>query len=134
MRTTFAWLLASTLAMACPATASAELLAKPPGPLSAEGIARRSGVAKGLVFHYFGSKDDLLEATMRTLLQQLRQDMVDRLATAARPSGVDEQNLFDITHDERKRLVKRIDAAGNVTRYRYTPLSAETLALALSFS
>jgi hypothetical protein len=38
MRTTFAWLLASTLAMACPATASAELLAKPPGPLSAEGI------------------------------------------------------------------------------------------------
>ena len=33
-------------------------------------------------------------------------------------------------YDERKRLVQSIDAAGNTTRYRYTPLSAETLALA----
>ena len=35
-------------------------------------------------------------------------------------------------YDERKRLIKSIDAAGNVTRYRYTPLSAETLAHACS--
>ena len=35
-------------------------------------------------------------------------------------------------YDERKRLVKSIDAAGNATSYRYTPLSAETLAQAHS--
>lgn len=38
MRMTSAGLLALILAIGCPATASAELLAKPPGPLSAEGI------------------------------------------------------------------------------------------------
>ena len=48
-------------------------------------ISKEAGVSTGIVHHYFGSKDDLLEATMRTLLQQLRQDMVDRLATATTP-------------------------------------------------
>jgi hypothetical protein len=38
MRMTFAALLALVLAIGCPATASGELLAKPPGPLSAEGV------------------------------------------------------------------------------------------------
>jgi TetR/AcrR family transcriptional repressor of bet genes len=55
-------------------------------------ISKEAGVSTGIVHHYFGSKDDLLEATMRTLLQQLRQDMVDRLATATSP----EQRLYAI--------------------------------------
>jgi hypothetical protein len=38
MRATFACLMTMILATGCPATASAELLAKAPGPLSAEGI------------------------------------------------------------------------------------------------
>lgn len=55
-------------------------------------ISKEAGVSTGIVHHYFGSKDDLLEATMRNLLQQLRQDMVDRLATATSP----EQRLYAI--------------------------------------
>jgi TetR/AcrR family transcriptional regulator, transcriptional repressor of bet genes len=48
-------------------------------------ISKEAGVSTGIIHHYFGSKDDLLEATMRTLLQQLRQDVVERLAQAATP-------------------------------------------------
>jgi TetR/AcrR family transcriptional regulator, transcriptional repressor of bet genes len=55
-------------------------------------ISKEAGVSTGIIHHYFGSKDDLLEATMRTLLQQLRQDMVGRLAQAATP----EERLYAI--------------------------------------
>ncbi len=34
-------------------------------------IAKRAGVSGGLVHHYFGSKDQLLAATMRHLLTEL---------------------------------------------------------------
>jgi TetR/AcrR family transcriptional regulator, transcriptional repressor of bet genes len=55
-------------------------------------ISKEAGVSTGIVHHYFGSKDDLLEATMRTLLQQLRQDVVEKLAQAATP----EERLYAI--------------------------------------
>jgi TetR/AcrR family transcriptional repressor of bet genes len=48
-------------------------------------IARRAGVSAGMVHHYFESKDDLLFATMRHLLAELRADAVARLARAAGP-------------------------------------------------
>ncbi|UEM20633.1 transcriptional regulator BetI [Skermanella mucosa] len=48
-------------------------------------ISKEAGVSTGIIHHYFGSKDDLLEATMRNLLQQLRQDVVGRLAGASSP-------------------------------------------------
>lgn len=34
-------------------------------------IAKNAGVSTGIVHHYFGGKDDLLEATMRTLLRAI---------------------------------------------------------------
>ena len=37
-----------------------------------EGIARRSGVAKGLVFHYFGSKEGLYLAVQERIYESLR--------------------------------------------------------------
>ncbi|BBK40708.1 transcriptional regulator [Allostella vacuolata] len=37
-----------------------------------EGIARRSGVAKGLVFHYFGSKEGLYVAVQERMYESLR--------------------------------------------------------------
>ena len=48
-------------------------------------IAERAGMSAGLVHHYFHSKDDLLFATMRHLLAELRSDAVARLSNASGP-------------------------------------------------
>jgi TetR/AcrR family transcriptional repressor of bet genes len=48
-------------------------------------IARRAGISTGMVHHYFHDKDDLLFATMRHLLAELRADAVARLAGARGP-------------------------------------------------
>jgi len=48
-------------------------------------IARRAGVSSGIVHHYFEDKEDLLFATMRALLAELRRDAVARLRAAAGP-------------------------------------------------
>lgn len=48
-------------------------------------IARRAGVSSGIVHHYFADKDDLLFATMRALLEELRRDAVRRLKQAHSP-------------------------------------------------
>ena len=45
-------------------------------------ISREAGVSSGIIHHYFGGKNELLEATMRRLLQRLRDDVVAALATA----------------------------------------------------
>lgn len=48
-------------------------------------IARKAGVSTGMVHHYFHDKDDLLFATMRFLLAELRADASMRLSRAAEP-------------------------------------------------
>ncbi len=48
-------------------------------------IARRAGVSSALAHHYFGSKEDLLIATMRHLLQELGVAIVERLKQAGNP-------------------------------------------------
>ncbi|CTQ61966.1 MAG: transcriptional regulator BetI [Roseibium album] len=48
-------------------------------------IAKRAGVSGGLVHHYFGSKDQLLAATMRHLLTELGRAIRDKLAKAETP-------------------------------------------------
>jgi TetR/AcrR family transcriptional regulator, transcriptional repressor of bet genes len=48
-------------------------------------IAREAGVSAALAHHYFGSKQQLLIATIRALLSQLRADAVLALARAATP-------------------------------------------------
>jgi TetR/AcrR family transcriptional repressor of bet genes len=55
-------------------------------------ISKEAGVSAGIIHHYFASKGDLLEATMRSLLEQFRQDVVKRLAQAATP----EERLYAI--------------------------------------
>jgi betaine-aldehyde dehydrogenase len=50
-------------------------------------IARRAGVSPGLVAHYFGEKDGLLEAAFRTLARNLAVRMRARLALAGTPRG-----------------------------------------------
>src|SRR5947199_243161 len=45
-------------------------------------ISREAGVSSGIIHHYFGGKNELLEATMRRLLQRLHDDVVTALAPA----------------------------------------------------
>ena len=48
-------------------------------------IARRAGVSPALAHHYFGGKEDLFIATLRSLLEDFRTDVVDRLRHAETP-------------------------------------------------
>ncbi|THV23029.1 transcriptional regulator BetI [Peteryoungia ipomoeae] len=48
-------------------------------------IAREAGVSAALAHHYFGSKDQLLIETIRSLLRQLKADAVLALAEAQTP-------------------------------------------------
>jgi TetR/AcrR family transcriptional repressor of bet genes len=48
-------------------------------------IAAKAGVSTGMVHHYFADKNDLLAATMRSLLEVLRSDAVGRLRRAGSP-------------------------------------------------
>ncbi len=48
-------------------------------------IAARAGVSAGLAHHYFGSKEQLLTATMRHLLSELGAEIVSRLSRAEGP-------------------------------------------------
>ena len=50
-------------------------------------IAQRAGVSPGLVAHYFGDKDGLLEATFRTLARRIGERMRERLRLARTPRG-----------------------------------------------
>lgn len=48
-------------------------------------IAGRAGVSSALAHHYFGAKDELLQATMRHLLAELNSDMRRALGEATSP-------------------------------------------------
>jgi len=49
-------------------------------------ISAAAGVSTGIVHHYFDGKADLLEATMRWLMADLRRQVVHRLARARTPT------------------------------------------------
>ncbi|MDW6021039.1 transcriptional regulator BetI [Mesorhizobium sp. BAC0120] len=48
-------------------------------------IAGRAGVSSALAHHYFGAKDELLQATMRRLLADLGRDSIGALCRASTP-------------------------------------------------
>ncbi|HEU5443638.1 MAG TPA: TetR family transcriptional regulator, partial [Steroidobacteraceae bacterium] len=50
-------------------------------------IAHRAGVSPGLVAHYFGDKDGLLEATFRTLARRIGQRVGEGFKLARTPRG-----------------------------------------------
>lgn len=49
-------------------------------------IARRAGISKGIVHHYFSGKQDLIEQTVRFAHAEYRKEIVDRLRKAKSPS------------------------------------------------
>lgn len=50
-------------------------------------IAREAGVSPALAHHYFGSKEQLLIETIRSLLRQLKADAIPALSAAETPRG-----------------------------------------------
>lgn len=68
-------------------------------------ISRGAGVSPGIIHHYFGGKDELLAATMRSMLDQLRADVTQRLAAATSPrarlEAVIDANFADAQFDPR---------------------------------
>ena len=68
-------------------------------------IAQRAGVSPGLVAHYFGDKDGLLEQTFRTLARGIGERMRERLRRARTPRGrvqaVIDTNLAPEEFDQR---------------------------------
>ena len=48
-------------------------------------ISQRAGVSSGIIAHYFGGKNELLEATMRSLLQELGNGIKLRVQKATTP-------------------------------------------------
>ncbi len=50
-------------------------------------VSRRAGLSSGIVAHYFKDKAGLLEATLRSLAEDLRRGVVAHLAQAAGPEA-----------------------------------------------
>ena len=55
------------------------------GEATVQRISRAAGVSSGIIHHYFGGKGELLEASMRALLAELRREVVERLGRATTP-------------------------------------------------
>ena len=53
-------------------------------------ISKRAGMSSGIISHYFGGKQGLIEAALRHLLEQLGQELRERMA---RTDGSPEQRL-----------------------------------------
>ncbi|WP_312861634.1 betaine-aldehyde dehydrogenase [Segnochrobactrum spirostomi] len=68
-------------------------------------IGRRAKVSPGLVAHYFGDKDGLLEATLRHLAARLGRSVIERLSQARTPreriAAIIEANLAPEEFDHR---------------------------------
>ena len=54
--------------------------------LTVAGIARRAGISKGIVHHYFTGKQDVIEHAVRFAHAQFRQAVLDQLRNANTPS------------------------------------------------
>src|SRR5215218_10978367 len=54
--------------------------------LTVAGVARRAGISKGIIHHYFVDKQDLIEHTVRFAHAEYRKEIVDRLRKARSPS------------------------------------------------
>jgi TetR/AcrR family transcriptional repressor of bet genes len=63
-------------------------------------ISRRAGMSSGIISHYFGSKQALIEATVRYLLTGLKNELITRVT----PTTTSEQRLMLIVEANFARL------------------------------
>ncbi len=73
-------------------------------------ISRRAGMSSGIISHYFGGKQGLIEAALRYLLDQLGKELRERMA---RTDGSPEQRLQCIVE-------------ANFSEFQRTDLAAKT--------
>lgn len=73
-------------------------------------ISRRAGLSSGIISHYFGGKQGLIEAALRYLLEQLGKELVERMT---RTDGSPEQRLECIVE-------------ANFSDYQQTEMAAKT--------
>ncbi|SON58251.1 Betaine aldehyde dehydrogenase [Hartmannibacter diazotrophicus] len=122
-------------------------------------IARGAGVSPGLVAHYFGDKDGLLEATLRFLARRVASGVAVRMRTARTPRerilAVVDANLapeeFDrrtctvwlafwgqVLHSERLRRIQKIYQGRMLSNLRHSlkmlvaPAEAERIAISIA--
>ncbi|MDX1457167.1 MAG: transcriptional regulator BetI [Marinobacter sp.] len=73
-------------------------------------ISRRAGMSSGIISHYFGGKQGLIEAALRHLLEELGQEFRERIAQT---DGSPEQRLLCIVE-------------ANFTEFQRSDLAAKT--------
>ena len=52
-------------------------------------LSRLAGMSSGIISHYFGGKQGVIEAAVRHLLDQLKQGLLTRIAQAENPSALE---------------------------------------------
>ncbi|KPH63813.1 BetI family transcriptional regulator [Pseudoalteromonas porphyrae] len=68
-------------------------------------ISQKAGLSSGIISHYFGGKQGLIEATVRYLLTNLKQVLIERLTSTTTP----EQRLMLIIEANFARLQQQSD-------------------------
>jgi TetR/AcrR family transcriptional repressor of bet genes len=68
-------------------------------------ISKKAGLSSGIISHYFGGKQGLIEATVRYLLSSLRYELIERLT----PTTTPEQRLMLIVEANFARLQQQSD-------------------------
>ncbi|MCQ8878014.1 transcriptional regulator BetI [Pseudoalteromonas shioyasakiensis] len=68
-------------------------------------ISKKAGLSSGIISHYFGGKQGLIEATVRYLLTNLKRELIQRVTTTTTP----EQRLMFIVEANFARLQLQSD-------------------------
>ncbi|WP_339900665.1 transcriptional regulator BetI [Paraglaciecola polaris] len=68
-------------------------------------ISKKAGLSSGIISHYFGGKQGLIEATVRYLLSNLQQVLIERLT----PTTTPEQRLMLIIEANFSRIQQQSD-------------------------
>ena len=90
-------------------------------------VARAAGVSKGLVFNYFKTKDDLLEAILREHLSAAL-----RVWSEDRPSGTPEEQLRDLFDRTMQHALEHTDAYRLYFSLLYQPGASPALERAVA--
>lgn len=74
-------------------------------------IARQAGVSTGIISHYFGDKNGLLEATMRDITSKLRSAVLKRLAPLENASTQDRIHAIVMANFDESQIAPAVTTA-----------------------
>jgi len=96
--------------------------------MSMQSVADRGGISVGLIYQYFGNKDDLLVAVIQDILEDFRDQVPQAIEVAARSSDGDPVARFKAAFDACCRIVAAKRDAVTLTYRESATLPAEGLA------